>query len=292
MEQLVKGFDTEVGRALSDADVFADFDLESIAKRIASPGLSWRLNELNKSTGPLRRGDFIIVGARPETGKTTFMASETSYFAELLTKAGDGRPIVWINNEEQYSKVAFRIMQASLGLTSEVLMSDLKRYQAEFEALCGKRRFIIPQNDAGFNTRHRVERLLKDTQPAAVVFDQLDKVHGFSGSDDVAILAGKYQWGRDMAHEYGPVFAISQASASDSGSEWIYSDQLRGSKTDKPGEADVILTIGAVKDPNKMYERYIHFPKNKLFGPLDEKVRHGYWTVDIEPMYARYKGKL
>ena len=45
-------------------------------------GLRWRLDALNKSIGSLRKGDFGFVFARPETGKTTFLASEITRMAE------------------------------------------------------------------------------------------------------------------------------------------------------------------------------------------------------------------
>jgi replicative DNA helicase len=50
------------------------------------PGLRWRLASLNSSLGSLRKGDFGFIFARPESGKTTFLASEISYFAEQVSQ--------------------------------------------------------------------------------------------------------------------------------------------------------------------------------------------------------------
>jgi len=55
-------------------------------------GVRWRLNCLNKSLGSLRKGDFGFIFARPETGKTTFLASETTSFIS----SPDER-VVWFN---------------------------------------------------------------------------------------------------------------------------------------------------------------------------------------------------
>lgn len=296
VEELVKAHDAEVGRALSDDDLFSSFDLDDMAAAVTSPGLEWRLEELNVGAGPVRKGDFILVGARPEVGKTTFGAAETSYMAEQLEQAGDHRPICWFNNEEENSKVSFRILQASLGITSAAVLQDRQASQAEFLRLVGSNRFLLPKQDGAMNEVRHIERLLKERRPALIVFDQLDKVQGFGNKENAEHqrLGRLYHWARELAHEYGPVIAFSQVSGGGEGKEFIFMNELRGSTTDKPGEADLIVTIGKVNDPAKKYERYIHLPKNKLFGGprTDPAQRHGFWTVDIEPMYARYKGKL
>lgn len=66
-----------------------------ISDSITTPGLRWRLNTLNQMLGSLRKGDFGFVFARPETGKTTFLASEVTYMAEQLKE--DSGPILWVN---------------------------------------------------------------------------------------------------------------------------------------------------------------------------------------------------
>jgi len=96
------------------------------------PGLRWRLNALNQSLGSLRRGDFGFIFARPETGKTTFLASEVSYFAEQTTSN-----ILWFNNEEQHRKVMLRIIQASLGITIQELSRDPAGYERIYREKTG-----------------------------------------------------------------------------------------------------------------------------------------------------------
>ena len=57
-----------------------DMDLENLYDtQISTPGLRWRIDWLNKSLGSLRKGDFGFIFARPETGKTTFLASEITH---------------------------------------------------------------------------------------------------------------------------------------------------------------------------------------------------------------------
>lgn len=294
---LVHDYEAAANRAISKTDLFADFSLSVVTASAAKPGWDWRLEELNRSLGPIRGGDFIILGARPEVGKTTFLADQTSYIAGQMQNAGVTRPIAWANNEERHDKVAFRIMQAALGLEQKVILGDPASYEALYDHKVGKSRILLPRSDAGFNHRKALESWFKEVRPAMIVFDQLDKVHGFSSSEDRDDLRiGKaYQWAREMAHQYDcPVITASQATGDAEGVEYVSQDMLRGSKTDKPGEADAIITIGKSADPKMEYERYINVPKNKLFGGprSDEALRHGKFVVDIDPTIARYRGKV
>jgi len=157
-----------------------------------------------------------------------------------------------------------------------------------------KDRIRILKNDAGLNSVDKLTPIFRDVNPALIVFDQLDKVSGFQGKEDREHLRlGRlYKWARELAHEYGPVVAVSQSDASGAASKFLTMDQLRGSKVDKPGEADAIITIGKSDELTLRDKRYIHVPKNKLFGGprTEEKERHGFWEVEIRPDIARYEG--
>lgn len=63
---------------------------------VKQTGLRWRLRTLNEMLGSLRPGDFGFIFARPESGKTTFLASEVTYFAEQAHEKQLG-PIIWFN---------------------------------------------------------------------------------------------------------------------------------------------------------------------------------------------------
>lgn len=81
---------------VSDDVEFVTDDLETLLNEtFRKKGLRWRLATLNRMLGSLRGGDFGFIFARPETGKTTFLASETTYMAQQLSEE-DG-PILWFN---------------------------------------------------------------------------------------------------------------------------------------------------------------------------------------------------
>jgi len=285
----------DVERYIEKDELFVSADLSAIADRITSSGYEWRLDALNRSLGPLRTGNFVIVAARVEVGKTTFLASEVSYLAQQLPK---DRPVVWVNNEEESSVVFFRIVQAALGIESKTIIADSKKAMVDYAALMGGNKDKIRVTKDMNNVRD-LETLFREVNPGLIIFDQLDKVDGFKSDEREDLKLGKiYKWARELARSYGPVIAASQLSASAvemKDPPFIGLDALRGSKTDKPGEADVVITIGKYKEPKSPEEemiRTINVPKNKLPGGGSKQVesdRHGQFLVTIDPIRARYE---
>jgi replicative DNA helicase len=284
-----------VERYIEKDELFVSADLSSIADRISSSGYEWRLDALNRSLGPLRTGNFVIVAARVEVGKTTFLASEVSYIAQQLPK---DRPVVWVNNEEESSVVFFRIVQATLGIESKEMIADSKAAMAAYTALMGgdKNKIRVTKDT---NHVRDLETLFREVNPGLIIFDQLDKVGGFKEAEREDITLGKiYKWARELARTYGPVIAASQLSASAvdlKDPPFIGMDALRGSKTDKPGEADAVITLGKYKEPKTPEEemiRTINVPKNKLPGGGSKQMeseRHGQYLVTIDPIRARFE---
>lgn len=251
--------------------------------QVQTPGLRWRLNFLNKSLGSLRKGDFGFIFARPETGKTTFLASEITHM--LSQTEGD---ILWFNNEEQGNKVGIRCFQAVLGLQQEFLWTDLERNQALYDNKTGDRLKIYDFEDS--SRASRIESILKTTNPSLIIFDQIDKIKGFKGDRNDLELKAIYQWAREIAKTYAPVIAVSQASGEAEGKLWLTMDMVDGSKTAKQGEADWILGIGKEQDNTSRF-RYFNIVKNKLLGDPDTlpDLRHGSAQVLIRPEVARYE---
>ena len=290
IEPMLKDYKKEIGASVEKTDVFVTPSLSYLSSTVASGGLKWRLKELNVSLGPLRKGDFVIVAARPETGKTTFTASEASY---MMTQLMPDEHVIWINNEEASNKVMMRVIQAFNGVTTGDLMAEPEMYEEKFISNGGAR-FLVLDDDSGIKSVNKISTLFAEFKPGLIIFDQLDKVHGFSNESRDDLRIGKlYEWARDMAKDYCPVIAISQVDGTGEGEKWIQMNQLRGSKTDKIGEADAIITIGKSNEPAMDLQRYIHVPKNKLFGGDEtlEAHRHGCFEVEIEPSKARYTSK-
>ncbi len=261
-----------------------NMDLHEIYEsQIQTPGLRWRLDWLNKSLGSLRKGDFGFIFARPETGKTTFLASEMTH----MVSQTDG-DILWFNNEEQGKKVAVRCFQALFGLTNKELFDDKENNANEYKQKVGSRIKIYDYEDS--SSTSRIESIIKETNPSLIIFDQIDKVRGFKSDRYDLELKKLYQWAREMAKIYAPVIAVSQAGGTGEGKVWLTMDDVDSSKTAKQGEADWILGIGKEQD-NTSNMRYLNISKNKLLGDEDTlpDLRHGNQQVMIKPNIARYE---
>lgn len=282
IKQTYEKFD-DIEEELEEIQFVTD-DLETLYEEtVKTPGLRWRLNSLNNMLGSLRPGDFGFVFARPETGKTTFLASEVTFMANQTNK-----PILWFNNEEQGKKVVIRCYQAALGLKLHELMGNRdENKQRYIEYTRGN----IKLFDSASIYKRQVEDFCQQFKPALVIFDQIDKIKGFDGDREDLRLGTIYQWARELAKGYCPVIGVCQADGTGEGQKWLTMNHVANAKTSKQAEADFIIGIGKQHDPNYEYIRYINISKNKLSGDTDTipELRHGRCDVLIEPEIARYK---
>ena len=263
---------------------FASTDLvELIHTSRSMANLRWRLDSLNKRLGSLRKGNFGFVFARPETGKTTFLASEISFMA-----AQAEAPILWFNNEQEIREVIIRCYQAALGIDYPNLLRDIEGNRDKYiEATKDNIKF---KDDASIHWK-QVEKICEQTKPSLVVFDQIDKIKGFDNDREDLRLGAIYIWARELAKRYCPVIGICQADGSGEGQRWLTMANVANAKTSKQAEADWILGIGKVNDPGYDNLRFMHLSKNKLLGDEDSdpKLRHDRWELLLEPEIGRYR---
>lgn len=284
-EDLIDKFSDFEHQDIEEQEALAvDMDLQHLyTSQVGEPGLRWRLDWLNKSLGSLRTGDFGFIFARPETGKTTFLASEITHM--INNTDGD---IIWFNNEEQGKKVAIRCYQALFGVTTKELFADIEGFAAKYKQITQDRLKIYDFEDSSHTGR--IEQILKESNPALIIFDQIDKIRGFKADRNDLQLKQLYQWARELAKTYAPVIAVSQAGGTAENKLWLTMDDVDSSKTAKQGEADFIIGIGKESD-NTSNARYLNISKNKLVGDADSlpDLRHGNQTVLIKPEIARYE---
>lgn len=264
---------------------FVTDDLETLYEQtVSTPGLRWRLGTLNRMLGSIRQGDFGFVFARPETGKTTFLASEVTHFATQTD-----RPILWFNNEEQGNKVKIRLYQSALRVQLHELMSDRQRNKQRYlESTGGNIRIF----DSASIHRNQVEQFCRKYSPGLVIFDQIDKIKGFPHDEREDIRLGSiYIWARELAKQYCPVIGVCQAGGTAEGKRYLTMDDVTNAKTSKQAEADWILGIGKTHDNNLEFVRHLSVCKNKLAGDSDSEpsLRHGRAEVRIFPEVARYE---
>jgi len=269
-----------------EEDTFLTTNIENlVAETVAKPGIRWRLDCLNKSLGSIRPGDFGFVFARPETGKTTFIADTV---ANALAQVSG--PVLWFNNEEQDSKVMLRVVQSYFGIKLDALMANVVRFNKLFNEQVGGRFRLVNSSRTDIN-KSNVERIIEAVRPSLIIYDQIDKIKGFKADRDDLLLGAIYQWARELAKQYAPTIAVCQADGTGEGQKWLTMANVANAKTSKQAEADFIIGIGKTHDQDAEYIRYINISKNKLMGDKDSEpaLRHGRFEVLIQPEIARYK---
>lgn len=270
-----------------DDETFANTDIGEIYNGEDSRGgLRWRLRTLNKVLGPITLGDFGFITARPEIGKTTFLASEVTFLGTQTSE-----PILWVNNEQRSSAVIPRCYSALLGKTDAEIRANLPDARAAWDAAFGDRFKFL---DNPTVNRKSIEVLCDKYRPGLIVFDQLDKVAGFDAERYDLIMKAKYQWARELAKKYGPVIGVCQAGGSAEGKKYLEMTDIDSSHTAKQGEADWIMGIGASKEDGFERMRYLSFMKNKLPEHPDKspELRHAKLEVKINEPIARYEDKI
>jgi replicative DNA helicase len=251
-----------------------------LAAEEAEEGFRFRLGCLNETVKPLRGGDFMIVAARPDQGKTTLLASELTHMARRWTPLypGENRSVIWLNNEGPSRNIVTRASrQPAAGPTRRCSSSSSSRtpstgnqLRAKYVEALGGRPGVLRVFSVHDRWNYELEDILKTHKPAIVVADMIDNVRfggelANMGSRTDQALEAMYQWFRMIGVKYDcTMIATSQISAEGEGQMWPPQSALKDSKTGKQGAADVILMMGSVQSqPNLANSRYLSTPKNK-----------------------------
>lgn len=250
-------------------------------------GIKWRLDCLNKAMRPLRGGDFGIIAARPDQGKTSFLCSELTFMAKQLP---DNRPIIWLNNEGPGFAIRPRLMQAALNITMDELIAkkaDGSLYNDYFDAVGGEGKIRV-MDVHGANTG-QVEGIMEATHPGLIVYDMIDNVYGFGDAQRMDLrLERLYQWAREKAVKYDAIaLATSQISEDGANMRFPGLSNLKDSKTGKQGACEFQLMLGSMeREPGLAGMRWLSLPKNKLRRVNSMRLQE---EVQFDRDRARYK---
>lgn len=250
---------------------------------ISSDENRWQfnINSLSRQLYGIGAGEFMIVLARPETGKTSFLVS-------LMAGPGgfcdQGARVLYLGNEEATERTMLRAVQSASGMTRQQIADDPKTAMAAFT--CAKAN--LEMKSVVDWDLDRVEAYVHKMKPNVLVIDQSDKV-GVSGQYQATHerLRELYRRIRELAKRHNcALIGVSQASNDAEGKTRVTYAMAEGSKTGKGAEADVILGIGKHSGDNEDGEqdntRFLTISKNKLSG------YHGTIAVMMEPDIARY----
>ena len=258
-------------------------DLDELLANVSDSN-RWRfnINALSSKVYGVGPGDFGIIFARPETGKTAFdisLACAPNGFCD------QGARVLYAGNEEDVKRTMLRAYLSVSGMTKQEAIANPETAKKAFQTVSDN----LEMQDIQGWTLDRLDALCEKYKPDIVIVDQLDKVKIPGLGSDVAghiKLREIYLQSREMAKNHKMAFlANSQASVDGEKKTVLTPDMMEGSKTGKYAEADLIIGIGkysiedtAEGDPL----RFLTVGKNKISG------WHGTVACNLDGQTSRY----
>ena len=248
---------------MSDKTTYTEVasDLDELLDDVAEdPDFPFDFNLIHEEVPGLDRGNFGILFARPEVGKTTFCCFlAASYIRQ-------GVKVVYWANEEPGDRIKLRIIQSFFEVTDEEMRQQravlAQRYLTEVAP------YLRVMDSVGTSVEE-ADEYAKLNKPDVMFMDQLDKfrIKGEFNRQDERLKA-IYVYAREIAKRNKMlVWAVSQASYEAHDRQFIDYSMLDNSRTGKAGEADIIIGIGKTGSSEVENDvRHICVSKNKLNG--------------------------
>jgi hypothetical protein len=242
----------------------------------------WKFNipSLARRVEGLSGGHFVIVGARPNTGKTSFHASIIASEGGFIDQ---GARCVVLCNEEAYKRVGLRYLYCKSNMSSDQVLENRKLALERYEPV----RQLLSIKDSTDKRMDYVEQLAKSVNPDVIVLDMGDKFASMGSERSDIYLKEAAIHARNIAKKYNCVIIwMSQLSAEAEGKINVNQSMLEGSKTGKAAEADLMLLLSKNPDiegqDSNDPQRHIRLAKNKLTG------WHGTVHVELDVETGRY----
>lgn len=279
LEQYNDDFTPDLNVEWDDIDIDTLLDKNDLEAR-------WTFNipTLTSVIEGINAGHLIEIGARPNTGKTSFHAS---LIASPGGFASQGANCIVLCNEEGSHRVGARYLTAATGMSMKEIKNNPSKARDLYQPIKEK----IKIKDATGRDMAWVESVCKTYKPDVVLLDMGDKFArsgGFARPDEA--LKANAIHARMIAKQYEcAVFYMSQLSAEAEGKIVLNQSMMEGSRTGKAAEADLMVLIAknpvtADTDPNAPEDmtRHLNIVKNKLSG------RHCQITCNLDAITGRY----
>ena len=226
----------------------------------------WKFNipSLRRKVEGVSGGHLLLVGARPNAGKTSFHAS---LIAGPEGWAHQGAKCMVLCNEESYERVGARYLSAAANMTMDEIRANVALARSRYEPV----RKNLRIKDSTNKDMQWVEAVVKAEKPDIVVLDMGDKFATKVGDKSDIYLKDAAIYARNIAKQYNcTVIWMSQLSAVAEGKVFVDQSMMEGSKTGKAAESDLMILISK----NPMVEgadeadtqRHLNIAKNKLKG--------------------------
>jgi hypothetical protein len=261
-----------------------DISIETLmAKAELEARWSFNIPSVARKVEGVSAGQLIEVGARPNTGKTSFHAS---LIAAPNGFAHQGAKCVILCNEEPTHRVGARYLTAAAGMSAREVKENMTKAKSLYEPVMNN----IKIKEASGRDMNWVESVAKTYRPDVLVLDMGDKFKaegGFARQDEALKACAIHA--RQIAKAYDcAVFYMSQLSAEAEGRSQLNQSMMEGSRTGKAAEADLMILIGKSPTVEGQEEdsplRHMNIVKNKLNG------WHGMVNCELDYLTARYEG--
>ena len=261
---------------------WADISIENLLdKNDLEARWTFNIPTLCRKVEGINAGHLVEVGARPNTGKTSFHAS---LIAGPGGFASQGAKCIVLCNEEGFHRVGARYLTAGSGMNLHQVKNDMQKANEIYAPL---RKNIFIKDTTGYDMSW-VESAVKKERPDIVVLDMGDKFathKGYARPDEALKACAVHA--RQIAKQYDcAVLYMSQLSAEAEGKVILNQSMMEGSRTGKAAEADLMILIA--KNPQvegqeeEDAQRHLNIVKNKLSG------WHGSVHCELDYLIARY----
>ena len=262
--------------AQSAPDDYIDTPIHELLSEISDDkGIKLRrLALLRDNISGLLGGASIAIGARPDKGKTSFIADMiTDWAPQIAPLFGPDRPILWLNNEGPGKRIIPRVYQAALhaDLNEIIRLSNIGELVPRYTEAIGGTADLIRVKDMHGSSMAQIEQVIESMRPAVVIFDMLANFRlsgAVNGSNKADAVEQLWQETREMAVRHDFIAASTVQISAEGGNNLFppYS-ALKDSKTGIQGATDLILMLGALDSPDAQQLRGLSTPKNKYAMP-------------------------
>lgn len=218
-------------------------------------------NSLNERLdGGLLRGHHVVIFARPEVGKTTFVVNSNRGFLRQQLK------VLYCGNEDPIEDVVLRHVSCLADMTKHEVIDDPEGAD-RLARENGYDNLVLASMTPG--SPKEIEALVVEHKPDVLVVDQLRNL--MVGEENFTRqLERAAQAVRAIGKKHNClVLSVTQAGDSASGKSILDMGDVDSSNTGIPAQADVMIGIGMSRDDELQGRRVLSLPKNKAGGNHD-----------------------
>ena len=261
---------------------WGDISIDTLLEK-ADIQAKWKFNisSLQRRIEGVSGGHLVLIGARPNTGKTSFHAS---IIASEGGFARQGANCIVLCNEESYDRVGARYLSAASNMSMDEVKGNYALAATRYKPVHDN----IKIKDSTGKDMRWVEAVVKAYQPDILVLDMGDKFASKGSADSHVYLKDAAIHARNIAKQYDCVIIwMSQLSADAEGKVYVDQSMMEGSKTGKAAECDLMVLIS--KNPQvegqdeQDPQRHLNIAKNKLRGGW-----HGVIHCELDGDRSRY----